>query len=105
MYVLLIIRFRYKRVVVRVFENPEDQEREAAETILGLIICAERPLMWKEIQSRFCINIDAEIADADEQLSVSCKHLCDCLVDIERSRVTELGPDDTVELVHHTARQ
>jgi uncharacterized metal-binding protein len=95
---------RYERVVVRVFENLIEPERLAAKTILGLIICAERSLMWKEIQSRFCIDIDTETADADRQLSDSCKHLCGSLVEVERSQIAESESDDVVELVHHTAR-
>lgn len=90
--------------MVRVFENPIERERLAAKTILGLVICAERSLMWKEIQSRFFIDIDTETADADRQLRDSCKHLCGSLVEVERSPMAEPGPDDVVELVHHTAR-
>ncbi|KAK0728767.1 hypothetical protein B0T26DRAFT_869746 [Lasiosphaeria miniovina] len=39
----------YERVVIHVLENPDQGERDAAKNILGLVICAERPLMWKEI--------------------------------------------------------
>jgi hypothetical protein len=95
---------RYERVVVRVFKNPIEPERLAAKTILGLITCAERPLMWKEIQSKFCIDIDTETADANRQLLGTCKHLCGSLVEIKRSHGAESEPDDVVELVHHTAR-
>lgn len=94
----------YERVVVRVFENPIEPERVTAKTVLGLIICAERSLMWKEIQSRFCIDIDDERADADRQLLDSCKHLCSSLVEVERSQISESESDDMIELVHHTAR-
>ncbi|KAH7117463.1 hypothetical protein EDB81DRAFT_668252, partial [Dactylonectria macrodidyma] len=93
----------YERVVVRVFENPIEPERRTAKTILGLIICAERSLMSKEIQSRFYIDVDTEAADADRQLPLSCKHLCGSLVEVEGGRMAESGPDDVVELVHHTA--
>ncbi|KAK5631888.1 hypothetical protein RRF57_007602 [Xylaria bambusicola] len=95
---------RYERVAVRVFENPIEPERLAAKTILGLVICAERSLMWKEIQSRFCIDVNTETADADHQLLHSCKQLCGSLVEVERSQTAESKYDDVVELVHHTAR-
>lgn len=91
-------------MVVRVLENPIEQERVTAKTILELIICVERPLMWKEIQCKFCIDIDTETADADRQLSDSCKQLCGSLVELERSQVTESESDAVVDLVHHTAR-
>ncbi|KAI5461405.1 hypothetical protein BGZ63DRAFT_508560, partial [Mariannaea sp. PMI_226] len=94
----------YKRVVVRVLENPSEPQRLAAKSILSLLICAERSLMWKEIQSRFCIDVDTETADTDRQLLDTCKDLCGSLVEIERNQVTESKPDDVVELVHHTAR-
>ncbi|KAF2968408.1 hypothetical protein GQX73_g5171 [Xylaria multiplex] len=94
----------YERVVVRVFENPVEPERLAAKAILGLVISAERSLMWKEIQSRFCIDINTETADVDHQLLHSCKHLCSSLVDVEHSEIAESEYDDVVEFVHHTAR-
>ena len=94
----------YERVAVRVFENPIEPEGLAAKTILGLIVCAERSLMWKEIQSRFCIDIDTETANVNRQLLDTCKHLCGSLVEIERNQITESESDDVVELVHHTAR-
>ncbi|RTE70730.1 hypothetical protein BHE90_014874 [Fusarium euwallaceae] len=107
----------YERVVVGVFENPIEPERLTAKAILGLVICAERSLMWKEIQGRFFIDTDTGTADADRRLQDSCKHLCGSLVEVERSQmakpvpddavssqIAELGPDDVVDLVHHTAR-
>jgi hypothetical protein len=92
-------------VAVRAFENPIEAERLAAKAILGLVVCAERSLMWKEIQSRFCIDINTDTADPDLQLLNKCKHLCGSLVEIERSLIAESESDDVVELVHHTARE
>jgi hypothetical protein len=60
--------------------------------------------MWKEIQSRFCIDIDNETADADHQLLHPPKHLCGSLVEVEHSQIAEVEYDDVIELVHHTAR-
>ncbi|KAI1196743.1 hypothetical protein F5X97DRAFT_202231 [Nemania serpens] len=94
----------YERVAIRAFDNPIEPERDAAQTILGLVICAERPLMWKEIQSRFCINIDTATANADYQMLHSCKYLCGSLVEVEHSQISESEHDDVVELVHHTAK-
>ncbi|KAK3373193.1 hypothetical protein B0T24DRAFT_666498 [Lasiosphaeria ovina] len=91
----------YERVVVHVLENPDQGERDAAKNILGLVICAERPLMWKEIQSHFCINIEAETADVDFWLPMPCKNLCGSLVYVEQ---TTSALDQVVNLVHESAR-
>ena len=101
---VLITVYRYERVAVYVLENPNEEEREAAKKILGYTICAERPMMWKELQSRFCISIDSDTADPDFLLSVSCKNICGSLVEIEPDAVFNTSPDITVTLVHETAR-
>ena len=101
---VLITVYRYERVAVYVLENPNEEEREAAKKILGYTICAERPMMWKELQSRFCISIDSDTADPDFLLSVSCKNICGSLVEIEPDAVSNTSPNITVILVHETAR-
>lgn len=90
--------------MVHVLENPNEGERDAAKQIIGLVICAERPLMWKELQSRFCIEIDNEIADTDFQLTMSCKNLCGSLVEVQKDVRSIDSSDDIVNLVHDTAR-
>ncbi|KAM7203083.1 hypothetical protein V8F33_002431 [Rhypophila sp. PSN 637] len=94
----------YERVVICILENPIDEEREAAKRILGLVLSAERPLMWKEIQSHFCIEIDDETADPDFRLQGSCKDFCGSLVEVEHNVKSLSGADSIVHLVHETAR-
>ena len=101
---VLINVYRYERVAVYVLENPNEEERCAAKKVLAYTICAERPLMWKELQSRFCINTDSGTANPDFLLPVSCKNICGSLVEIEPDVVHNTSPDIAVTLVHETAR-
>ncbi|KAM7210934.1 Ankyrin repeat-containing domain protein [Rhypophila decipiens] len=94
----------YERVVICILENPIGEEREAAKRILGLVLSAERPLMWKEIQSHFCIDIDDETADPDFRLQGFCKDFCGSLVEVEHNIKSLSGADSIVHLVHETAR-
>jgi hypothetical protein len=52
-------------VAVHILEGPDETQTGIARRILDLVICAERPLLWKEIQSHFCIDIQSETADPD----------------------------------------
>jgi hypothetical protein len=97
-------------------DNPNELERDAARSILSWAARAERPLLWKEIQSLFCIDLEKGIADADFKLTKSCKHFCGALVEVDRGHEYRSGPDGAVypdavmdpdgvvELVHETAR-
>ncbi|KAK4229190.1 ankyrin repeat-containing domain protein [Podospora fimiseda] len=57
----------YERVVVRVLDRPPLPRKRTARTILGWLICSPRPLRWREIQSRFCINPEKEVCDYDNR--------------------------------------
>jgi hypothetical protein len=91
-------------VVVQILEGQDEEQNRPARQILGLVMCAERPLMWKEIQSHFCIDIQFETADPDFRLLDPCKKFCGSLVEVGRNDGLSSGPDDTVTLVHETAR-
>ncbi|KAK3300618.1 uncharacterized protein B0H64DRAFT_315062, partial [Chaetomium fimeti] len=94
----------YERVVIQILEGQDEQQNKLAREILGLVMCAERPLMWKEIQTRFCIEIQSETADPDFRLLEPCKTYCGSLVEVGRYDGLSSGPDDLVNLVHETAR-
>jgi hypothetical protein len=91
-------------VTVRILEERQKGQCELARQILDLVICAERPLLWKEIQSRFCIDVVSATADPDFRLLEPCKTYCGSLVEVGRDRNSGSGPDESVELVHETAR-
>ena len=95
---------RYERVVVRVLENPNQGEREAASRILGHVICSPRPLLWKEIQAFFCIDVDAEMADPEFQLLEAAKYYCGSLIETTQAQGSLLSSENIVDIVHETAR-
>jgi hypothetical protein len=64
--------------------------------LLSWIVCAKRPLKWKEIQVARSINVEYQIIDYDNQhLRGNIHELCGSLVDIS---------ENCVNLVHSTAK-
>lgn len=97
----------YERVAVHILENPWEKRFGVARRILNLVISAERPLRWKEIQSRFSIQIQSETANPKSRLLKTGKQYCGSLIESTRKdapRPQGAGPDDVLELVHETAR-
>ena len=89
---------RYERIALRIFENPNQSEREDAHNIFRWIVCARRPLKWSDIQSINAIDPSSSRVDFEERkLRVNCRHLCGSLV--------ETSAEDTLELVHNSAKQ
>ncbi|KAH6991929.1 hypothetical protein EDB82DRAFT_553818 [Fusarium venenatum] len=76
----------------------------SAKQILGWLICSERPLRWREIQSRFCIDVDDELCDQEDVRADGCKKLCSSLVDVTNC---EMFPgaesEQTLTMIHETA--
>lgn len=86
---------RYARIVARILGDP--LTKEDAKRLLGWLICARRPLKWREIQCAISINLEIRDIDLEQRkLRVRPKMLCGSLIE-ERS-------DDSVEMVHLTAR-
>lgn len=94
-------------MAVHILENRIEKRFGVARRILNLVICAERPLRWKEIQSHFSIDVQSETANPKSRLLKTGKQYCGSLVEISRTgepRPQGPGPDDVLELVHETAR-
>jgi hypothetical protein len=90
-----LLLFRYARIVDRILQDP--LTKEDVKRLLGWLVCAKRPLKWREIQGAVSINLEAKDIDLEErQLRDGSKDLCGSLVE-QRS-------DGSVELVHLTAR-
>ncbi|OCL10848.1 hypothetical protein AOQ84DRAFT_425849, partial [Glonium stellatum] len=88
----------YDRLADRILKSGDVLMREAAERILGWIVYAKRPLRWHEIQGAISVNLDNQDMEFESRkLRVDAKRLCGSLVDYHHS-------DDTVQLVHLTAR-
>jgi hypothetical protein len=83
--------------VDRILKSSKLPAREAAAKLLGWLVCAKRPLKWHEIQGATSINLEIQNVDFEERkLRLDAKELCGSLV--------ERRSDDTVELVHLTAK-
>ncbi|KAM0543086.1 hypothetical protein ACHAO7_009558 [Fusarium culmorum] len=96
----------YERVVVRVLRNLNKSERSVAKHILGMIICAFRPLHWREIQSKFCIDPSKSEADIDRELVMSCKQIYSSLVDVSYLDPSPPSPgEEVIDLVHSSAKK
>ncbi len=97
----------YERVVVHILESQYEKRFGLARRILNLVISAERPLRWKEIQSHFSIDVQSETANPKSRLLKPGKKYCGSLIEISRKDERgpgDSGPDDVLELVHETAR-
>ncbi|CAI6242163.1 unnamed protein product [Periconia digitata] len=87
----------YGKITRKLFGR-SDAIRSDSKKLLSLMICAKRPLKWREIQCAVSIDIDEEIVNWEEnRFPVDSKDLCGSLV--------EIYSDGTVNLVHHTARR
>ena len=65
--------------------------------LLGWMVCAKRPLKWREIQAAVSINPDEQSFDFDgRRLRSSVAEYCGSLI--------QVLSEDRVELVHTTAK-
>ncbi|KAK7750570.1 hypothetical protein SLS62_007546 [Diatrype stigma] len=87
----------YERILDRVNESKTDNVLKYLNQILGWIVCARRPLRWREIQGAVSIDLENEHIDYKKEISESPKGLFASLVEVKE--------DGTVELVHGTARE
>ncbi|KAL9562958.1 hypothetical protein ACKAV7_012909 [Fusarium commune] len=96
----------YDRIAQRVLKNNRPSRDTSVKRILGWIVCAARPLRWREIQSRFCIDAEKQICDIENVRLDSCKRICSSFVDVTDC---ELFPrtesEQIVTMVHETATQ
>lgn len=81
------------------FDSKDKKSVKNIRSILGLIVCARRPLRWQEIQSVISLEIEEGIAvlDHDKRMIESPKGLFAALVEVKGN--------STVELVHGTAKK
>jgi hypothetical protein len=69
-----------------------------AKRLLGWVVCAKRPMKWYEIQAAVSIDLENQSVDYKGRMHrVNSKDLCASLV--------EIRSDDSIELVHSTARE
>ncbi|KAG8530589.1 uncharacterized protein KY384_005092 [Bacidia gigantensis] len=92
----------YERVVATIFRKGPQQA--AAKHILEWIICAKRPLKWREVQATFFLDpVEGKADYNNSRRRKSCKAICGSLVDLQQ-HTSSLQSDATLSLVHETAR-
>jgi hypothetical protein len=94
----------YDRIAQRILKKHGPSRHKTVKKILGLVICAERPLRWREIQSRFCIDADKETCNLRNLRRDSCKSICSSLVDVtDCDLFPNIESEKVVSMVHETA--
>ena len=87
----------YNRIITRVSQGRLLNQRAIAFKVLGLLICAKRPLKWREVQGAIAVNTESgEVDFKGNQIRATPKELCGSLI--------EERPNGNIELVHATAR-
>lgn len=92
-----LIKNSYGRILDRILESRGPHMVKHLRHILGWIVCARRPLRWREIQGAISLDLERQRVDYDKGIAESPKGLFASIVKIQA--------DDTVELVHGTARE
>lgn len=87
----------YGRILDRILESRGQHTVKHLRHILGWIVCARRPLKWREIQGAISLNLKSKRVDYDKEIAESPKGLF--------ASIVKLQEDGTVELVHSTARE
>ncbi|OTA61606.1 hypothetical protein K449DRAFT_370870 [Hypoxylon sp. EC38] len=87
----------YSRILHRITENKAHGLTQEISMVLGWIVCAPRPLRWREIQGAMSLDIEKQ------EINHECR-LLDSPKDLFASFI-EVRPNDTVELIHGTARE
>lgn len=93
---LKLTSHRYGRILKRILDETKPAQCQGARKILAWLVCAMRPLRWREIQCAISTDADAGIVDPDQRFIMGPKEICGSLV--------EQQPDDSLRLVHTTAK-
>ena len=93
---MLTLILRYERILSRMHRALEPRQWRIACDLLGLMVCAKRPLRWHEIQAARSINTTEQTFDfRSQKLRSDIKEYCGSLI--------QVLPGERVELVHTTA--
>ncbi|KAF4340767.1 heterokaryon incompatibility protein het-E-1 [Fusarium beomiforme] len=94
----------YGRITQRVLKKNGPSRHKTVKKILGMVICATRPLRWREIQSRFCIDAEKEICNIRNLRRDSCKSICSSLIDVTNCDLfPNIESEQVIGMVHETA--
>ncbi|KAM0214016.1 hypothetical protein ACHAQD_009050 [Fusarium lateritium] len=94
----------FERLVHRVMKTSGPSREKTVKNILGWVVCSARPLRWREIQSRFCIDAETETCNVRNLRRDGCKSICSSLIDVtDCDLYGSLESEQTVNMVHKTA--
>ena len=103
-----LIRARYGRILERIRRDFSArysfQKWEAILTVLGWLVCACRPLKWQEIQLAWCIDLDNDTIDLEnEKLRYHIRDYCGSLIEAPPEKKNEADQEhESVRFVHNT---
>ena len=87
----------YERIIHRMKRSLEPMQWIIACKLLGWMVCAKRPLKWREIQAAVSINpANQSIEFKERKLRSDIQDYCGALIQVLSG--------DRVELVHSTAK-
>ncbi|KAI1410433.1 hypothetical protein F5Y13DRAFT_167760 [Hypoxylon sp. FL1857] len=86
----------YSRILHRITENKPLDLAQEIWMVLGWIVCAPRPLRWREIQGAVSLDIENQEINHERRFLDSPKDLFASLIEVQLN--------DAVELIHGTAR-
>ncbi|RKK72205.1 hypothetical protein BFJ69_g10339 [Fusarium oxysporum] len=94
----------YDLIAQRILKKHGPSRHKTVKKILGWVVCATRPLRWREIQSRFCIDANKETCNIRNLRRDSCKSICSSLVDVTNCDLfPNVESEQVVSMVHETA--
>ncbi|KAI2464722.1 hypothetical protein F4781DRAFT_411946 [Annulohypoxylon bovei var. microspora] len=87
----------YSRILYRIAEGKPHNSLQVIWKILGWVVCAPRPLRWREVQAAASLDLDIQEVNHRRRFLDSPKDLFASLI--------EFQSNDTIELTHDTARE
>ncbi|KAK0111063.1 hypothetical protein ONS95_001443 [Cadophora gregata] len=87
----------YERIIKRLHDTLSPAQWKSTRKLMGWLVCAKRPLRWREVQAAFSMDAGTQTFDFDKRrLSNSIQHYCGSLIQVLSG--------DCIELVHTTAK-
>lgn len=77
--------------------RPDRISRKRTLEVLGWIICAPRPLRWREVQAAISIDLDDGYLNSDKRILDTPKGLLTAFIEVRENGM--------VEIVHESARK
>jgi hypothetical protein len=88
----------YSKIIQRMFGDGPLKRTDPVAKLLSWLVCAKRSLKWYEIQCISSVDLKNTTVDWERKsFRVDSKELCGSLVAVHT--------DNTISLVHHTAKR